>query len=160
MFFSNLSTPRRKKIIQHRNNLLPYYPKEFALREKTQLYSFTGLKIVEKSTENRKQENSQNSNHLSFSPIHIRRQPSKKFQHRKAIIEKKATIGKRKYQNLQNQIPQRQRIYHKLEEIFFYQKKKTQQRQSSRLTYQPRKDYKIFIPQFMLLKKVEFQIPS
>ena len=35
----------KKEIVQHRNNLLPYYPKEYALRELTQLYSFTGLKL-------------------------------------------------------------------------------------------------------------------
>ena len=37
----------KKEVIQHRNNLLPYYPKEYALRELTQLYSFTGLHIVQ-----------------------------------------------------------------------------------------------------------------
>ena len=37
----------KKEIVQHRNNLLPYYPKEYALRELTQLYSFTGLHIVQ-----------------------------------------------------------------------------------------------------------------
>ena len=41
----------KKEIIQHRNNLLPYYPKEYALRELTQLYSFTGLKIVQNNSE-------------------------------------------------------------------------------------------------------------
>ena len=30
----------KTEIIQHRNNLLSYYPKEYALREPTQLYSF------------------------------------------------------------------------------------------------------------------------
>ena len=35
----------KKEIVQHRNNLLPYYPKEYALRELTQLYSFTVLKL-------------------------------------------------------------------------------------------------------------------
>ena len=48
----------KKEIIQHRNNLLPYYPKEYALRESTQLYSFTGLHIVQnnpqKERKNRK----------------------------------------------------------------------------------------------------------
>ena len=39
-------TDSKKEIIQHRNNLLPYYPKEYALRELTQLYSFTSLHIV------------------------------------------------------------------------------------------------------------------
>ena len=42
----------KKKIVQHRNNLLPYYPKEYALREKTQLCFFTGLKIVQNNSEN------------------------------------------------------------------------------------------------------------
>ena len=41
----------KKEIVQHRNNLLPYYPKEYALREFTQLYSFTGLKIVQNNTQ-------------------------------------------------------------------------------------------------------------
>ena len=41
----------KKEIIQHRNNLLPYYPKEYALRELTQLYFFTGLKIVQNNSE-------------------------------------------------------------------------------------------------------------
>ena len=40
----------KKEIVQHRNNLLPYYPKEYALRELTQLYSFTGLKIIQNNT--------------------------------------------------------------------------------------------------------------
>ena len=42
-----LTDTSKKEIVQHRNNLLPYYPKENALRELTQLYSFTGLKIVQ-----------------------------------------------------------------------------------------------------------------
>ena len=36
-------------------------------------------------------------------------------------------------------------------------KKKSPHRQSSRLQNQPRKDYKTFIPQSKILKKVEFQ---
>ena len=36
----------KKEIVHHLNNLLPYYPKEYALCELTQLYSFTGLKII------------------------------------------------------------------------------------------------------------------
>ena len=48
----------KKEIVQHRNNLLPYYPKEYALRELTQLYSFTGLKVVQNNphTENKTKE--------------------------------------------------------------------------------------------------------
>ena len=41
----------KKEIIQHRNNLLPYYPKRYALRELTELFSFTGLKIVQNISE-------------------------------------------------------------------------------------------------------------
>ena len=40
-----LTDSNKKVIVQHRNNLLPYYPKEYAIRELTQLYSFTGLKL-------------------------------------------------------------------------------------------------------------------
>ena len=42
-----ITDSNKKEIVQHRNNLLPYYPKEYALRELTQLYSFTGLKIIQ-----------------------------------------------------------------------------------------------------------------
>ena len=41
----------KKEIVQHRNNLLPYYPKEYALCELTQLYSFTGLKAIQNNTQ-------------------------------------------------------------------------------------------------------------
>ena len=45
----NFTDSSKKEVIQHRNNLLPYYPKEYALRELTQLYSFTGLHKVQKT---------------------------------------------------------------------------------------------------------------
>ena len=45
-----LTDSTKKEIVQHRNNLLPYYPKEYALRELTQLYSFTGLKVIQNHT--------------------------------------------------------------------------------------------------------------
>ena len=38
------------------------------------------------------------------------------------------------------------------------QNEKSEQRESSRLRSQPRKDYKIFIPQSKIFKKVEFKI--
>ena len=38
----------KKETVQHRNNLQSYYPKEYILRELTQLYSSTGLKVVQK----------------------------------------------------------------------------------------------------------------
>ena len=48
-----LTDSSKKEIVQHRNNLLPYYPKEYALRELTQVYSFTGLKNCPKQSSNR-----------------------------------------------------------------------------------------------------------
>ena len=49
-----ITDSEQKEIVQHRNNLLPYYPKEYALRELTQLYSFTSLKVIQNNphTEN------------------------------------------------------------------------------------------------------------
>ena len=47
-----LTDTSKKEIAQHRNNILPYYPEEYALRELTQLFSFTGLKIVQNNSEN------------------------------------------------------------------------------------------------------------
>ena len=41
----------KKEIVQHRNNLLSHYPKEYSLRELTQIYSFTGVKIIQVSSE-------------------------------------------------------------------------------------------------------------
>ena len=41
----------KKEIVQHRNNLLPYYPKKYALRNLTQLYSFTGLKVIQNNSD-------------------------------------------------------------------------------------------------------------
>ena len=41
-----LTDLNKKEIVQHRNTLLPYYPKEYALRELTKLYSFTDLKSI------------------------------------------------------------------------------------------------------------------
>ena len=46
-----LTDSSKNEIIQHRNNLLPHYPKEYALRKLTQFYSFTGLKIVQNNSE-------------------------------------------------------------------------------------------------------------
>ena len=53
----------QKEIVQHRNNLLPYYPKEYALRELTQLYSFTGLKVIQNHPHTEKEINEQNDIH-------------------------------------------------------------------------------------------------
>ena len=54
----------QKEIIQHRNNLLPYYPKEYALRELTQLYSFTGLKVIQNNPHTENETKEQHDSHL------------------------------------------------------------------------------------------------
>ena len=65
----------KKEIVQHRNNLLPYYPKEYALRELTQLYSFTGLKMF-KITHIRKIQ--QRNKKIFTSKTKIQNQPPQK----------------------------------------------------------------------------------
>ena len=44
-----LTDSTKKEIVQHRNNLLPYYPKKYRLRELTQFYCV--LKIVQNNPE-------------------------------------------------------------------------------------------------------------
>ena len=43
---------------------MPYYPKEYALRELTQLYSFTGLKNIQNHPHTENEINEQNDIHL------------------------------------------------------------------------------------------------
>ena len=49
---NQLIDSNKKEIVQQRNNILPYVPKEHNLREITQLYSFTGLKVVPVNPDN------------------------------------------------------------------------------------------------------------
>ena len=58
-----LTDSTKKEIVQHRNNLLPYYPKEYALRELTQLYSFTGLKVIQNHLHTEKEIDEQHNVH-------------------------------------------------------------------------------------------------
>ena len=58
-----LTDSTKKKIVQHRNNLLPFYPKEYALRELTQLFSFTGLKVIQSHTHTEQETNVQDNVH-------------------------------------------------------------------------------------------------
>ena len=57
-----LTDSNKKEIVQHRNNLLPYYPKN-ALRELTQLYSFTGLKVIQNHPHTEKEIDEQHNIH-------------------------------------------------------------------------------------------------
>ena len=65
---------KKKEIIQHRNNLLHYHPKEHALRELRQLYSFTVLKIIQNNSETK-------LNH------HTDEQASSKLDQQKEIVD-------------------------------------------------------------------------
>ena len=58
-----LTDSNQKEIVQHSNNLLPYYPKEHALRELTQLYSFTGLKVFQNHSHTEKEIDEQHNVH-------------------------------------------------------------------------------------------------
>ena len=58
-----LTDSTKKENVQHRNNLLPYYPKEYALRKLTQLYSFTGLKVIQNYTHIEQETNVNDDNH-------------------------------------------------------------------------------------------------
>ena len=61
-----LTDSSKKKLVQHRNNLLPVYPKEYALRKLTQLYSFKGLKIVQDNSEFKQNQNT--DKHMNSKP--------------------------------------------------------------------------------------------
>ena len=58
-----LTDSNQKEIVQHRNNLFPYYPKEYALRELTQLYSFTGLNVIQNHPHTEKEIDEQHNIH-------------------------------------------------------------------------------------------------
>ena len=79
----------QKEIIQNRNNLLLYYPKEYALRELTQLYSFTGLKVIQNNPHTENEVNKQND-------IHLEKQ------------NKKSTTTKNKIKKLDQELPQKE----------------------------------------------------
>ena len=129
----------KKEIVQHRNNLLPYYPKEYALRALTQLYSFTGLKIARNNSETELNQ-------------HTDDQTSSKLAQQKENVNQTSLKQK-------TQISQTERKNKKMTETFLPQdqKEKSEIRESSRLRSQPRKNYKTFIPQSKILKKIEFK---
>ena len=133
-------TQTKKEIVQHRNNLLPYYPKEYALRELTQLYSFTGLKVIQNDPHPENTTKEQND-------IHIGNKNTK------------STTTKNNTKNLDQKTSQKERKNRKMTEQIIPQEQidKSEHRKSTRLRNQPRKNYKIFIPQSKILKKVEFQ---
>ena len=135
-----LTDLNKKEIVQHRNNLLSYYPKEYALRDITHLYSVTGLKVIQNHPHTEKELDKQDN-------VHHENQNQK---HTKAKNNQKISDPK---------IPQKERKNRKMIEQNLPQEQveKSKHRESSRLRNQPRKYYNTFIPQSKILKKVEFQ---
>ena len=107
---------------------MPYYPKEDALRELTQLYSFTGLKVIQNHIE--KEINEPHN-------VHHEKQNSKQ------------TTTQNNIKTPNQKIPQKERKNRKMIEKILPQEQveKSKHRESSRLRNQPRKNYKLFIPQ-------------
>ena len=135
-----LTDPTKKEIVQHRNNLLPYDPKEYALRKLTQLYSFTGLKVIQNHPHTEKEIDEQhNVHHQNQNQTQIKAKNNPKIPDPK--------------------IPRKERKNRKMIEKILPQEQveKSEHRESSRLRNQPRKNYKTLIPQSKILKKVEFQ---
>ena len=99
-----------KKTIQHRNNLLTYYPKEHTLCEQTQLYCFTGIKVVQDKSDanNQLQHDVKFSTQLSDSKIKetknnilktsntIYKQKTLKTNNKSKIRKKKSFLKKQK----------------------------------------------------------------
>ena len=135
-----LTDPTKKEIVQHRNDLLPYYPKEYALHELTQLYSFTGLKIIQNHPHTEKEIDEQHN-------VHHEKQ------------NQKQTTIQNNTKTPDPKIPQKERKNRKMiEKILPHdQVEKSDHIESSRLRNQPHKNYKTFIPQSKIIKKVEFQ---
>ena len=117
---------------------MPYYTKEYALRELTQLYSFTGLKVIQNHIE--KEINEQRN-------VHHEEQNSKQ------------TTTQNNIKTPEQKTPQKERKNRKMIEKILPQERvvKSKHRELSRLRNKPRKNYKTFIPQSKILKKVEFQ---
>ena len=134
-----LTDSTKKEIVQHKNNLLPYYPKEYALRELTQLYYFTGLKVIKIIYIQKKKQ----MNRTTFIiKNNIKNKPQIK------------TIQKRQTQKYLKKKKKRKMIKKVLPQELV---EKSEHKELSRLRNQPRKNYKLFIPQSKILKKVEFQ---
>ena len=74
---------------------MPYYPKDYALRELTQFYSFTGLKVIQNHPHTEKEINEQND-------IHHRKQNTK------------PTTTQNNTKKLDQKIPQKERKNRKM----------------------------------------------
>ena len=111
-------------------------PKEYALRELTQLYSFTGLKVIQNHTHTEKETNEQDN-------VHHEKQ------------NQKQTTTQNNIKTPDPKISQKERKNRKMIEKILPQEQveKSEHRESSRLRNQPRKNYKTFIPQSKKIKE-------
>ena len=109
---------------------MPYYPKEYTLRELIQLYSFTGLKVIQNHSHAEKETDEQYN-------VHHEKQ------------NQKQTTTQNNTKTPDPKIPQKERKNRKMIEKILPQEQveKSEHRDSSRLRNQPRKNYKTFIPQ-------------
>ena len=87
---------------------MPYYPKEYALRELTQLYSFTSLKVIQNHPHTEKEINEQND-------IHHGKQ------------NKKTTTTQNNTKKLDQKIPQKERKNRKMVKKIFHKNKSRNQ---------------------------------
>ena len=96
-----LADTTKKEIVQHHNNFLPYYPKEYALRELTQLYSFTGLKVIQNNTHTEQETNVHDDIHHKQNQKQNTKTPDPKISQRekKQENDRKKTYHKNKYKN-------------------------------------------------------------
>ena len=114
----------KKEIVQHRNNQLPYFPKEYALRELTQLYSFTGLKVIQIHQHKEKEIDEQHN-------IHQDNQTQIKAKNNQKIRDQKISQKERKNKKMIEKILPQEQVA------------KSKHRELSRLRNQPRKNYNI-----------------
>ena len=109
-------------------------------QKNTQLYSFTDLKVIQNQPHTEKEIDEQHN-------VHHENQ------------NQKQTTSQNNHIIPDPKIPQKERKNMKMIENFLPQQQveKSEHRELSRLRNQPRKNYKTFIPQSKILKKVEFQ---
>ena len=113
----------QKEIVQHRNNPLSYYPKEYALRKLTLLYSFTDLKTFQNHPHTEKEINEQNDIHHGKQ----KDKPTTTQNNRKKLDQKISQKEKKNRKMIEKILPQEQ-------------VEKSEHRESSRLRNQPRKN--------------------
>ena len=104
------------EVVQRRNNILPYYPKEYALHELTQLYSFTGLNDVQNNSDYKQNQNTD----INYDP--------------KPLQQQQKELNYQTPPKLDNKTPQTEQKNEKLREKILPQdqKEKYEYRQSSR----------------------------